>query len=158
MNGTADAIFNTFIGQLEGFLNTTRTEINLTTLWNNTSPLIANVSNPPPPLRIVLNTTYADLISLDQISLVADPFIADYKAAHNGQSPFIDPAPMNRWAFGRAIPNPTERHAEDITNKTVFMNWFQNQVIGSSNTTCSDSVYLYPQSDGSTLYRNLYLT
>lgn len=151
-------MFNTFITQLEGFLNTTRTEMDLTTMWNTTSPLIANVSNPPPPLRQVLNTTYADLISLDQIALVADPFIADYKAAHNGQSPFIDPAPMNRWAYGRSLPNPVERHAEAITNKTVFMNWFRSEVVGSSNTTCSDAIFLYPQSSGGTLYRNLYLT
>ncbi|EKM49672.1 uncharacterized protein PHACADRAFT_214195 [Phanerochaete carnosa HHB-10118-sp] len=155
--GTADAMFNTFIQKLEGFLNTSRTEFNLTTMWNATSPLIANVSNPPPPLRTVLNTTYADLIALDQISLVADPFIADYKASHAGQSPFIDPVPLARWTYGRTL-NATERKAEAITNKTVLMNWFQNTVLnGTNDETCSNAIFLYPQSSGKTNYRNAYL-
>ncbi|EKM49751.1 uncharacterized protein PHACADRAFT_201444 [Phanerochaete carnosa HHB-10118-sp] len=156
-SGTADAMFNTFIQKLESFLNTSRTEINLTTMWNATSPFIANVSNPPPPLRTVLNTTYADLIALDQISLVADPFIADYKASHAGQSPFIDPAPLARWNYGRTL-NATTRKAEAITNKTVFMNWFQNTVLnGTNNETCSNAIFLYPQSSGETTYRNAYI-
>ncbi len=147
-------MFNTFIQKLEAFLNTTRTEINLTNLWTETSPLIANVSNPPPPLRTMLNTTYADLISLDQIALVADPFIDGYKAAHNGQNPFIDPAPLVRWDYGRSLNDPN-RKAEALNNKTVFMNWFQDTVIGgTSDVTCSPSIFLYPQSSGGTQYRN----
>lgn len=148
-------MFNTFIEKLEGFLGTKRTEMNLTTLWANTSPLIANVSNPPPPLRTLLNTTYADLITLDQIELVADPFIADYKAARNGQTPFINPAPLARWTYGRALP--AGRKEEAITNKTVFMNWFQDTVMnGTNKETCSNAIYLYPQSSGGTNYRNRY--
>ena len=150
-------MFNTFIRKVESFLNTTRTEINLTTMWNETSPLIANVSDPPPSLRTVLNTTYADLIALDQIALVADPFIADFKANHHGQSPFIDPAPLARWTYGRTL-DPTTRKAEAITNKTVFMNWFQNTVInGTNEETCSNAIFLYPQSSGQTQYRNEYI-
>jgi hypothetical protein len=125
-------------------------------MWNNTSPLIANVSNPPPSLQTVLNTTYADLITLDQIALVADPFIADYKAAHNGQNPFIDPAPLARWNYGRGLP-PTQK-ADAITNKTIFMNWFQNTVLnGTNNETCANAILLYPQSSGETNYRNEYI-
>ncbi|GJE97694.1 amidase signature enzyme [Phanerochaete sordida] len=156
--GSADAMFNAFIQKLEGFLNTTRTEISLTTLWNASSPLIANVSSPPPPLRTVLNTTYADLITLDQIALVADPFIADFKAAHAGQSPFIDPAPLARWDYGRTL-DPATRKPEAITNKTVFMNWFQDVVLnGTNEETCSNAIFLYPQSSGGTFYRNEYIS
>ena len=150
-------MFNTFIRKLEGFLNTTRTEINMTTMWNETSPLIANISDPPPSLRTMLNTTYADLIGLDQIALVADPFIADFKADHNGQNPFIDPAPLARWTYGRTLDSTT-RKAEAITNKTIFMNWFQNTVMnGTNKETCSNSIFLYPQSSGTTQYRNKYI-
>ena len=149
-------MFNAFIEKLEGFLDTTRTEINLTAMWAETSPLIANVSNPPPPLSKVLNTTYADLITLDQIALVADPFIADFKVARNGQSPFIDPAPLARWTYGRSLP--AGRKEEAVTNKTVFMNWFQDRVLnGTNKETCSNSIYLYPQSSGGTNYRNRYI-
>ncbi|KIP02518.1 hypothetical protein PHLGIDRAFT_79016, partial [Phlebiopsis gigantea 11061_1 CR5-6] len=156
-NSTANGMFNAFIGKLEGFLDTSRTEINLTALWAQTSPLIANVSNPPPPLSKVLNTTYADLITLDQIALVADPFIADFKAARNGQSPFIDPAPLARWTYGRSLP--AGRKEEAVTNKTVFMNWFQDTVLnGTNKETCSNAIFLYPQSSGGTNYRNRYIS
>lgn len=155
--GTSATLFNAFIQKLEGFLNTTRTEMSVNALWNSTSPLIANVSNPPPPLQTVLLTTYADLITLDQIALVADPFISDYKAAHGGRSPFIDPAPLARWNFGRTL-NPATTKAEALNNKTIFMEWFQDQVLeGTNRETCANSIFLYPQSSGSTNYRNRYL-
>ena len=151
-------MFNDFIKQLEGFLNTTRTEISLTNMWNETSPLIANVSNPPPSLSTMLTSTYEVLIALDQIQLVADPFIDAYKAAYNGQTPFIDPAPIARWNFARALSNPNQSHADAITNKTIFMNWFQQTVLNSSDaTTCSPAIYLYPQNTGFTNYRNTYI-
>jgi hypothetical protein len=156
-NGTSDAIFNNFIKQLEGFLNTTRIEMNVTDLWQQTSPLISQGENPPADIHTVLNTTYADLITIDQIALVADPFIEDHKKASNGRVPFIDPAPLNRWAYARALPNATNQKAEAITNKTLFMNWFQQDVLGSNQDTCSDAILLYPQSSGRTNYRNRYI-
>ena len=151
-------MFNTFIQKLEHFLGTTCTEMNVTALWETTSPLIANVSNPPPTLRQMLNTTYEILISLDQISLVADPFINAYAAAHNGQQPFIDPAPLVRWGFGRSLPDQVQEHANAITNKTVFMNWFQQVVMkGTDHETCSPVIFLYPQSSGRGQPRNAYI-
>ncbi|KAI0693424.1 amidase signature enzyme [Cytidiella melzeri] len=157
-NGTSGAVFNDFIKQLEGFLNTTRTEMNLTALWEETSPLISQGQNPPAPLSKVLNTTYADLITIDQIALVADPFISDHMKANNGRVPFIDPAPLNRWAYARALPNVTLQKETAITNKTLFMNWFQQDILGSNNETCSDAIFLYPQSSGGTNYRNRYIS
>lgn len=155
-NGTADAMFNTFIQKLEGFLNTTRTEFNMTTMWNTTSPIIANVSNPPPPLTEYLNTTYAFIAFTDQVPLVADPFIHDYQAAHGGDMPFIDPSPLERWTFGRTL-DPAQVRPPAFTNKTVFLNWFRGQVLGGSNNqTCANSLFLYPQSVGATNYRNRY--
>lgn len=147
--GTADAVFNEFITKLEKFLSTNRTEFSLAGTWNSTA-------NATAPLSVVLNTTYADLITIDQIALLADPFIADYKAAHGGRTPFINPAPANRWAYGRTLPST--RKAEAIANKTAFMNWFANDVVKSNADSCSESIFLYPQSSGRANYRNTYRT
>lgn len=107
-------------------------------------------------LRVLLNTTYADLITLDQIQLVADPFIDDYKSSHGGRTPFINPTPLVRWGYGRTLP-PT-RKTEALTNKTIFMDWFASEIVkGGNNETCSESIFLYPQSNGETNYRNQYL-
>ncbi len=150
--GTAGAIFNAFIVKLENVLNTTRTEINFTNLWNSTKPLNATA----PSLRVLLNTTYADLITLDQIQLVADPFIDDYKASHGGRMPFINPTPLVRWGYGRTLPS--SRKAEALTNKTIFMDWFGSEIVkGGNDETCSESIFLYPQSSGGTNYRNTYI-
>ncbi|OBZ69725.1 Amidase 1 [Grifola frondosa] len=150
--GTVAATFNMFITKLEAFLGTTRTEINLTDMWNITKP--ANAS--APSLRVLLNTTYADLITTDQIALVADPFIADYGAANGGRMPFIDPAPLTRWTYGRSLP--AGRHDEAVANKTIFMDWFASEVVkGGVVDTCSESIFLYPQSSGGTNYRNRYI-
>ncbi|TCD66406.1 hypothetical protein EIP91_001397 [Steccherinum ochraceum] len=148
--GSSDAVFNDFVTKLEGFLGTNRTNFNFLNTWNTTKP----ANSTAPTLKVLLNTTYADLISLDQIALVADPFINAFKAEHSGRAPFINPAPMNRWAYGRGLP-PTQK-ADAIQNKTIFMDWFAQNIVKPDNTTCSDSIFLYPQSDGSTNYRNEY--
>ncbi|KAI0628977.1 amidase signature enzyme [Trametes polyzona] len=151
--GTIGATFNTFISKLEKFLNTTRTEVRFSDLWNATKP--ANVS--APTLQALLSTTYADLITLDQIALVADPFISDFGAANGGRVPFIDPAPLARWNYGRALP--VGRKEEAVANKTVFMDWFASEVIKAGDPeTCADAIFLYPQSAGGTNYRNQYIS
>ncbi|KAI0365605.1 amidase signature enzyme [Pilatotrama ljubarskyi] len=151
--GTARATFNSFISRLEGFLNTTRTEVTFADLWNTTKPV--NVS--APTLQTLLSTTYADLITLDQIALVADPFISDYGAANGGRMPFIDPAPLARWGYGRGLP--AGRKEEALANKTIFMDWFASEVIKAGDPqTCADGILLYPQSSGGTNYRNRYIS
>ncbi|OCH86083.1 amidase signature enzyme [Obba rivulosa] len=151
-NGTPDATLNAFIDQLEGFLGTTRTEINVTDLFLHTRPENASA----PTLREMLNITYPALISLDQVALVADPFIAAYQATHSGRMPFINPAPLVRWDFGRALP-PGQKDKE-LANKATFMQWFAENVIKNGDPeTCSDSIFLYPQSTGEPVPRNQYI-
>ncbi|KAI0776279.1 amidase signature enzyme [Trametes elegans] len=151
--GTASATFNTFISKLEGFLNTTRTEVSFAGLWNTTKPANTTAAT----LQDLLSTTYADIISLDQVALVADPFMADYGAVNGGRMPFIDPAPLARWNYSRGLP--AGRKEEAIANKTVFMDWFANEVITAGDPeTCADAILLYPQSSGRTNYRNRYIS
>ena len=44
-----------------------------------------------------------------------------------------------------------------VANKTVFMNWYRKEILGSNEETCSDAILVYPQSSGSTNYRNRYI-
>lgn len=149
-DGTVAATFDNFIRKLEDFLGTTRTEMNVTSLWLETKP--SNVSS---PLGEMLNTTYPVLITTDQTSLLAEPFFADYAAAHEGRKPFVDPAPLTRWTYGWSLP--AGAHDEAIVNKTTFMDWFAREVVrGGDPNTCSEGIFLYPQSLGRTTYRNAY--
>ena len=75
-------------------------------------------------------------------------------AANGGRAPFINPGPLSRWAYGRALP--AGRKEEAVANKTVFMDWWASEVVKTDPVTCSDSLFLYPQSQGRTRYRNQY--
>ena len=145
-----DDTFNQFITKLEGFLNISRTEMSLAAEWNASKPATV----PAPTLQTLLNTTYADLITIDQIALVADPFIASFKAANGGRAPFIDPAPLVRWGYGRTLP--AGRKDAALANKTVFADWWASEVVRADADTCSDAVMLYPQNAGAPHYRNEY--
>lgn len=125
--------------------------MSVTSAWNATKPENVSAST----LQMLLRTTYNDLITLDQVSLVADPFIADYGAANGGRMPFIDPSPLSRWAYGRGLP--PGRREEAVTNKTIFMDWWSSEVIRADPITCSDAIMLYPLNLGATLYRNGYV-
>ena len=107
------------------------------------------------PMNNMLNTTYLTLISTDQTRLLAEPFFADYAAVNGGRKPFVDPAPTARWAYGYSLPNGT--YEEAIANKTLFMNWFADEVVPYNSDSCSDAIFLYPQSSGGTTYRNRYI-
>ena len=147
----ADSILLNFLSKLEGFLGTTSTALNMSTLWNSTHP--AGVG---PDLDDFLNITYPILISKEQTMLVRDPFYAAYGAVHDGRRPFIDPAPLIRWAFGDSYPNSTLTEA--INNKTIFQDWWASEVQPNDTTTCSNSLLLYSSSAGGAepLYRNGY--
>ncbi|KAK5944099.1 hypothetical protein PMZ80_003380 [Knufia obscura] len=111
----ASAILTNFASSLAAFVGGNVSAINLTTLWS---------SNPPPAasntsLSNLLNLTYATIITKEQTALVRDPFYEDYAAVHDGRTPFVDPAPLVRWAYGDSLP--ASALDEAITNKTVFM-------------------------------------
>lgn len=150
--GSVDAVFDDFLRKLEGFLSVNRTEIDIHKLWAQTRP--SNVVSPS--FNDFLGATYGDLIQLDQIRLLADPFFKQYSAVNDGQVPFVNPASHSRWALGRTLP--AGAHEEAMTNKTVFKSWIANVILkGGQPDTCSDAIMVYPQSSGVELYRNDYL-
>jgi len=148
---TSNGIILNFLSQLQNFLSANVTTLNVTTLWNNTRP-----DSAPASLNTFLNTTYATLISKEQIKLVRNPFYADYAAVHDGRRPFVDPAPLVRWAYGDSLPDSAL--ADAVANKTVFMDWWAAHVTKNDSTTCSDSLVLYVGGTAdSPYYRNTYL-
>jgi hypothetical protein len=145
----SSALLVSFASKLATSINATISPINITSLWNQTHPAAtANITTGS--LSSFLNLTYAILISKQQTALVRDPFYADYAAQHDGRTPFVDPAPLTRWAFGESYPASALTDA--ITNKTLFMNWFNTEVLPRSTSSdggrCSDAIFLYVGSTG----------
>lgn len=119
-------------------------------LWNKTRPAEAKGSS----IQEFVNTTYTDLISKDQATLVRDPFYKDYAALHGGRKPYINPSPLFRWTYSDTLSD--EHMAQARKNMTVFGDWFNSNVVKQFNATCSDSILLYPGSFGASARRDTY--
>jgi Asp-tRNA(Asn)/Glu-tRNA(Gln) amidotransferase A subunit family amidase len=147
-NGTADAVLNAFLKKLEAFLGVSRTDVNLTTMWTANFPATS--------FDTFLNTSYVNVITTDQISLLRNSFFQTYAMKNGGRVPFVNPAPVARWAYGLGLSN--SQYQEALANKTIYQSWVASQVLrGNQSKTCSESILVYPQSVGATLYRNAYL-
>jgi len=85
------------------------------------------VSTNASTLSDLLYLTYPTLISKQQYTLFGAPFIADYQAAHDDRYPFLDPDPVVRWTFAQT--NQTTLDKGIINNKTIFMNWWNSEVV-----------------------------
>lgn len=69
-------------------------------------------------------------------------------AVHDNRLPAVDPAPLTRWAFGDSQPD--DALASAIANKTVFMDWFNTEILApvDNPSQCSSGILLYPGSLG----------
>ncbi|KDQ63915.1 hypothetical protein JAAARDRAFT_165877 [Jaapia argillacea MUCL 33604] len=146
-NNLSQPIFSTFIDNLQNFLGATPDYTPLSGFWNQTSGVNETLS-------VYMNQTYATLIGGYQYTYFGAPFIADYQAANEGRMPFIDPAPRTRWAFAAA--RGPGAYAEEEIRKEVFTNWTAEYVFRDDEASCSDSILVYPQSTGTTAYRDRY--
>lgn len=147
----ANAILLDFVSKLQTFLNATTSAIDVASLWSSNGPEEAGGAS----INDYLGIVYPVLISQQQYELVTLPFYADYAAKHNGKRPFVDPAPLIRWAYGQN--NVTaDATTQALQNKTVFMEWWNGEVIPSNAQSCSDSILLYPGSTANPTYRNVY--
>ncbi|KAK1448235.1 hypothetical protein CCUS01_11818 [Colletotrichum cuscutae] len=160
-DGAAAQMLNKFAEDLGAFLGAKATALNLTSAWAETGP--EGVRNQT--LDEVLGLTYATLITKEQTPLVRDPFYADYAAAHNGRLPFVNPVPLARWGWGDRQPASALDDAR--ANKTLFMNWFNTEILppstpalntSTSTSTCSSSLLIYVGSSGRASLRNRYPT
>ncbi|KAK0655616.1 amidase signature domain-containing protein [Cercophora newfieldiana] len=148
----AAGIVTKFLSDLTAFVGGTANPLNLATAWAASTPAEAGGAS----LSEFLNTTYATLITKEQIELVREPFYRDYAAAHDGRRPFVNPVPLSRWGYGDTIPDSA--HGEAVRNKTIFMEWFNTEILAPSEdpAECSSSLLLYIQSSGGLSPRNRY--
>ena len=78
-----------------------------------------------------------------------------HSAKYDGALPFVDPVPLARWAFADMYPDSVRDEA--FNNKTIFMEWFNSEILVPHKKTCSSAIMLYPGSTGEASPRNVYL-
>jgi len=147
----ADAVLLDFSSRLESFLDANTSTIDPATLWATSPP--AGVSEPD--LDAYIGTVYPTLISDNQYKEFTLPFYADYAAAHDGRRPFIDPVPLERWAYHQTLPGNAAEEAD--SRRKTFRDWWAKEVNPRNNYTCSESLVLLPAFAGGPIYRNEYL-
>lgn len=150
-----NAVLVSFLQKLTSFLGANTTALSLASAWTANPPAGAPAGV---PLSTILNITYPILISQEQTKLVRDPFYAAYGAANQGRKPFVDPAPLARWAFGDSYPASALTDA--VNNKTLFMDWFGSNILvaNTSSASCSNAIALYVGSAANPNPRNQYLS
>ncbi|KAL4800106.1 amidase signature domain-containing protein [Aspergillus venezuelensis] len=148
----ASALIEDFVTKFENFLGIARIAIDVKGAWNATRPTDA-----PTSLTDMLQYTYGTLISVYQWLHLGVPFFRDYAAKHDGRTPYINPGPLLRWEIGR--DRGQAGWDEAWTNKTIFKNWWDSPSgFGAhNNESCSEGIYIYPNSVGAPNYRDQYL-
>ncbi|KAF7594734.1 hypothetical protein BBP40_008441 [Aspergillus hancockii] len=146
----ANAALIQFVQGLESFLGANHTQVDVSQLWRDTH------SSTTPSLGDMLALTYATLTSVDQYNHLATPLFADYKAAHRGRQPFINPGPLARWQWGQANGGNASYEVA-LQNMTTFRDWWETAGYGQSDeASCSKSLFASVYSAGTTEYRNTY--
>ncbi|EUC46416.1 hypothetical protein COCMIDRAFT_92801 [Bipolaris oryzae ATCC 44560] len=137
LSNETTTIIDRFLDAMKKVLGIEKTEwFNVTTAWQQSRPQSAPIDIQP-----LLGNVYATIISQRQTALVRDPFYAKYASMHDGRLPAVNPVPLARWAFGDAQPSTTL--ADAITNKTMFMVWFQDHVLKEDRRSCTSAVLAY---------------
>ncbi|KAF7538699.1 hypothetical protein G7054_g2743 [Neopestalotiopsis clavispora] len=152
-NDTAEGqMINEFASSLASMLQATLTAYDIDEQWATTGPAEVASLN----FTELLSTTYAALITKEQIPLVREPFYSDYATVHDGRLPYIDPSPRNRWGWADTQPDSILDDAK--TNKTLFMDWFNTEVLPPVDDPlmCSSGILLHTQSTGSFGDRDTY--
>ena len=141
-----EGLFEDIVQKLESHLKCTRTTFNLDDLWRQTRPAGQHES-----LDKATGSIYTVLTTHSCVRQTIDPFIADFKAANNGRSPFIDSVVKARQSHGRSTT--ALQYETAVQSAKTFSQWVRDTVFAK---TAEDEfpLLIFPQSWGSPSYRD----
>lgn len=141
-NNASQAVFAEWISKLSKFLNATIETTSIGEYWNAT----AHEEKPNTEFFDYMRTVGFNLIWKNQIEKVIDPFRADYAAANDGRTPFINPFPTARFL---SAANVTQEDVDVSYERfTFFRDWFGKNVVKADKESCSESLFLHPMFTG----------
>ena len=142
--------FNAFRTALTNYINPTTIDTrDFDGFWNSTGNF-AKYGNETTSTYFA--RVYGSLIGYYQWNNFAVPWIQDYENEYSGRVPFIDPSPLVRWDYGRYNVSAATFNAS-LAKKQVWEDFVQQDVLPTDNTTCSEAIYVFPFTLGSTSYR-----
>ena len=141
-----ETLFEKTVQKMELNLKCTRCPFILEDLWRQTRPAGQDES-----LDKATGAIYTVLSTYSCVRETVDPFIADFRAANNTHTPFIDPIVAARQAHGRTL-TPQQYQAALQTAK-IFSQWFRSVVLAKS-TSDEFPILIFPQTWGVPIYRD----
>ncbi|KAJ5355858.1 hypothetical protein N7517_010467 [Penicillium concentricum] len=144
----SDKILLDFTASLADTLHITAEVFDMKKIWNLTAPKEANGAG----LVDFVGDIFPLLTAKEQLQLVGNKLYTQYKAENNGRLPFIDPSPWIRWNWGTEQADTSLDEA--FHNMSIFASWWHSHGQAGGPDSCSDSLFVYPQSIGETIYRD----
>jgi hypothetical protein len=145
----AGKLLNDFAVSLAKFVGGNVSTLNVAEVWD------LRERNPHADLNFTetFNITYPVLTGKGQDETVVMPFYANYAERYDGRRPFVDPSPLARWAWAANYS-----WDEALQNKTMFMDWFNDQILPPVDNPlrCSSGLVLYAGKIGKESPRNGY--
>ena len=137
--------FEDFVRLLEAYTECTRQPFNLEDLWRETRPHDESES-----LDVATGHIYRILSTHVNVRQTIDPFIADFRAANKGRSPFIDPVVQGRQAHGRHTT--TAEYTAAMRSAEMFSDWVKETLFAQTDEN-ELPLLIFPQSWGRPNYR-----
>ncbi|GAA5975536.1 hypothetical protein JCM10908_005194 [Rhodotorula pacifica] len=142
VTGAARPIYNRFVSQLAGFLGGSVDNTSYYGQWNETIGQEVGAD-----LLTYGNASWTVFVGYYQSLNLGDQFFADYESMNGGRRPTIDATVQVRWDYGRQVG--LEGYNEALDVKAHVKEFAERYLTPTSNTTCSESLFVYPNSDGS---------
>ncbi|KAI0161336.1 amidase signature domain-containing protein [Xylariaceae sp. FL1272] len=150
-NADAQVLFDEFTAGLERLLGTKRTVVDFYTKYKETSGTGLY------PLDH-LGAVWTLMTAYEQYRKVIEPMVSAWSTLHDGDSPYLDPQVALNAEYGR---NSSESFFnEALTNKTIFKNWLETELLIPQHDTphCSSALIIHPIVSGTPSYRDNYPT
>lgn len=130
-NPAAEAILQTFLGQLTSTFNMTLEEVAFKSILNGSSPSIGE-----------LNQAIGTIARVYQYYQVGKPLVETWAARFDGRFPPVDPSARSWKRFNESL-NPWSVYEEAVAVKRKGVDWFEKEVLYSTPESCSESIMVW---------------
>ncbi|GAA5952901.1 hypothetical protein JCM10213_007606 [Rhodosporidiobolus nylandii] len=147
--GPAKDMLSSFVSKLSSFLDASVDSTSYYGQWNDTIGKEVGLDLPT-----YANESWTVFVGYYQYYNFGQQLIADYGAMHDGRTPLKDATVDVRWAYG--VEKGIDGYNAAQAVKENVKKFGTTYLTPNSSTTCSETLFVYPQAYGETNYRNVF--
>jgi Asp-tRNA(Asn)/Glu-tRNA(Gln) amidotransferase A subunit family amidase len=130
-NPAAEAILQTFLGQLTSVFNMTMEKVAFSSIVNGTNPTIKQ-----------LNSAIGVIDTVSQYQVIGKPLMDAWAALYDGRYPPVDAAHRSWNTLNTTLYSQATYDAA-LATKRKGVDWFEKEVLFSTAESCSESVMVW---------------